>query len=129
MTGGKMTINSDGGTGVGTLNMDYSGSSRMRLRALPGWLQLDALNTPIYLYASSTVAPVGAGTIGLGTTTSDYGWRDLILSNGSSYFKIVPNSSQGSTDLTWTLPDDAGSSGDVLTTNGSGTLSLSLIHI
>lgn len=131
MTGGELTVNNDGATNVGTMSMNYNGSNRMRLRALASHLQLDALYSPLYIHANDTVAPVSAGHIGLGSVTGDRGWRDLILANnetksvgsGTSWFKITTNGAQAQTDLTWILPPDNGSSGNVLTTDGSGTLS------
>lgn len=118
-------------------NIDLSGSDtrllRFRNAADTDHASIGVLNGGLALSAFSNATAPGAahiliensGNVGIGTTTpgSTLDVKGTLRLSGSTsgYVGLAPAAAAGAT--TYTLPSADGSSGQVLSTNGSGTLS------
>jgi trimeric autotransporter adhesin len=106
------------GTNSGYLNQ--TGSGNIFLGTQSGYNETGS--NKLYIDNSTTTAPLiyGDFTSNVVKINGDIG----ILEGGTTamYYSMFQGADQAS-DITYTLPADAGTSGEVLTTNGTGTLS------
>ena len=109
-------------SGSWTLSLNSSGGTATRVAF---WSGSGTLGSNANLYWDNTNSRLGIGTITPGQKLSIEGTLGILEGGNSPTYHSVFQGGDQLADITYTLPVNSGTNGQVMTTNGSGVLSWS----